>query len=139
MNKHFRQSVVGVFAGVVQLATGAWLAIFVETGVLSWALIAIGVFIFLANTLGAVGNRQAKKNIEGSQELKNILSDEREAAIGDKSGAITNDFTNWAVWAAIIVLAVMQVDIWIPLVLIGVQFVRMVVGMVALLWLRKTM
>ena len=139
MNKHFRQSVAAAFAGAVQLATGIWLTIFVETTVLSWALIVIGAVLFLANMLVAISNRQAKRNVEGTQPLKNILNDEREAVIIDKSKAISHDFFNWVVWAAIIVLAVMQVELWIPLVLVGVQFMRMIVAMVALLWLRRNM
>ena len=139
MNKHLKQSVVAAIAGVAQLATGIWLAIFIETTMLSWALIVIGAVIFLANFLGAISNRQAKRNVEGSQPLKNLLSDEREAVINDKSKAITHDFLNWVVWVAIIVLAVTQVELWIPLVLVSVQFMRMIVALGASFWLRRNM
>jgi len=139
MNKHFRHSIAAVFAGAVQLATGIWLTIFIETTILSWALIVIGGIVFLTNLLGAISNRQAKSNVEGSLPLKIMLNDEREAVINDKVKAFSNDFTNCLVWVAIIVLAVMQVEIWIPLVLVGVQLVRMIVGIVVLFWLRKNM
>jgi hypothetical protein len=139
MDRHFKQSLSAIVAGSVQLATGIWLIIFVGTTVLSWALLGIGAFTFFVSIVGVICNRQAKKGVEGSQQLKNLLNDEREAAIADKAKAFTHDFTNWVVWAAIFVLAVVQVDMWIPLALIGVQFVRTIVTMVSMFWFRRRM
>ena len=139
MDRHFKQSLSAIVAGAVQLATGIWLIIFVGTTVLSWALLGIGAFTFLVSIVGVISNRQVKKGVEGSQQLKNLLNDEREAAIADKAKAFTHDFTNWAVWAAIFVLAIVQVDMWIPLALIGVQLVRTMVTMVSMFWFRQRM
>ncbi|MCL1786503.1 MAG: hypothetical protein FWG38_00840 [Defluviitaleaceae bacterium] len=139
MDRHFKQSLVALFTGSIQLATGIWLTIFVGTSMLSWALLAIGGFAVFSNIFGAIANRQAKKSVEGSQPFKNLLNDEREAAISDKAKAFTHDFASWTMWAAIIVLAVLQVEVWIPTVLVGVLLVRMVVTIVAMFWFRKRM
>ena len=139
MNKHFKYSVAGVFAGAIQVTAGILLTIFVEATILSWALIAIGWIAFIGSLLGATANRQAKKNAEGSQQLKNMLNDEREAIINDKAKAFAHDFLHWLLWVAIIALAVMQVELWIPLMLVGVQLVRMVATIAVSFWLRKNM
>ncbi|MCL2349942.1 MAG: hypothetical protein FWC67_00535 [Defluviitaleaceae bacterium] len=137
MNKHFKQSVAGVIAGIAQLGTGLWLTFFVGTNMLSWALIVFGGILFLSSFFAVISNRQVKRNAKGTQEFKNIMNDEREAVINDKARAFTNDFFSWLVWAAIIALAIIQVELWIPLVLVGMQLVRMIVLITASLWIRK--
>jgi len=138
MKTFLRMSIQGIIGGAALLTAGILLLIFASMTPLSWILIVMGLVAFFSGLINVTTSYQAKKNTV-PQEIKNNLNDERNAAIMEKTKAAAHDFLTWAMWAVIILLAAMQVDLWITLVLAGVQIAQVVVSMVAMFWLRKRM
>jgi len=138
MKGFFKTSLQGVIGGPVVLAAGIFLLVCYGLAPLSWTMIGLGFLSFFSGLMGVISSRQVKQNA-APMEFKIAIKDERTAVINDKVKIAVHDFSAWAMWPVIVVLAVMQVELWILMVLLGVHMTRLVVGIIARLWLQKTM
>jgi len=93
---------------------------------LPFVLGGMGIVAFIGGIAGALSVRLMKKDPNFAKEVTDFF-DERAIAIENKAKAKAGDFTAFLLWALIIFLAVMQVELLIIIVFVGVMLVRMFV------------
>jgi len=124
--------IIACVIGAALTMTGILLAVFytVPQGVmqaLPFVLMGIGLGAFGGGLGGALSIRILKKDTKMAKQYQNEVNDERNIAIENKAKAKTDTFTSMLLWALIIVLAAMQVQLSVILIFIGAAFLRIFV------------
>jgi len=135
---------IACISGVILIIAGILLAIFytVPYGVmpaLPFALGGVGLGAFGGGLSGVISVCIMKKDPGLAKQVEIEENDERNITIENKAKAKTDTLISMLLWALIIFLAVMQVQLFIILVFVGVAFLRMFVLFYLLNRYRKEM
>jgi len=138
MKAYFHSSLQALIGGLGLLIAGIVMLICLQAAPLAWTLAGLGFLLTFVGLTGVISARQIKRD-NAPREIKIAVGDERNIVIADKTKVIVHDFSVWALWAVIVVLAFMQIELWLLFVLVGVQVSRLVVSVTAGVWLRRKM
>jgi len=136
--KIYRYIITCVF-GAVLIIAGIMLAIFYtapqgEMQALPFVLVGVGFGISGGGLSFVLSARIMKKDPKIAKQIQVEENDERNITIEHKARAKTDAFVSMLLWALIIFLAVMQVQLAVILVFLGAAFLRMIV---LFYWLNK--
>ena len=135
----FKWYMISSVCGALMLITGILLAILTDVGVVSYVLIGVGVGSFTGGFGGLISSQMMKKDAAFARKVNIEMTDERNIMVELKAKAGAHDFISWALWPIVILFAALQFDLWVVLLLIGLQVARMVVLFYLMSKHRRTM
>jgi len=136
--------IIKCIIGSLMVITGILLAIFYTVPqeamqALPFTLVGIGVIALIGGVSGIITVRMMKKDSGMAKEVKNFENDERNIMIEKKAIATTDKFITYLLFAFLVFLTVMEVQLLIILVFAGIILLRMVVMIYLLSRYQKSM
>ena len=120
------------------LITGILLAILTEVGIVSFVLIGIGAGSFTGGFAGFISTRMMKRDADFARKINIEMADERNIMVELKAKAGAHDFISWTLWPVIILFAAMQFELWVVLLLVGIQLMRVTIMILLMRKYRRT-
>jgi hypothetical protein len=125
MKEKFKWYYLGFVTGLVLLGVGIPMAVFTDIAVLPFVLLGLGAGMFTGALGGVITMRMMKKDAAFARQIETEMTDERNVTIQLKAKAGTHDFISVLLWAVVIFLAAMGVELWIVLLVVSLGIVRM--------------